>query len=502
MKNRSEGLILSYINTFLNMICGLFLSSFLLRQLGNAEYGLYQTVASFVNYLVLLEFGTGTVMARNLSKCKAKKASQEEINQNISTIWGITNILCGMIVCVSVIFYFMFDMVYANSLTAGQIASGKNMFIFLVIVLILHFYAQTINGVTLSHERYSYSAKIAIIRNLSRTTLLVLAILFWKKAILIVIIDTIINFCIVIYGIWFCKTKFNVSVFIKGFNKAILKTSLPLCLALFLQTVVNQTNNTVGKFILGIVSGPEEVALFSVGLYIYSVFSSLTTIPISMYLPQITNDIIGGAEGKELTKKLIQPCRLIVIIGGAVLFGFIAIGKQFISIVYGEEYLMAWIVAVILMVPMFVNMSNAVVLNVLDVKNKRLVRSFILMITTLLNIGMTIVLIRKFGILGTSIATGLSTALQVVILNIYYFKFIGIKIIYLFKQVYKGIVLYQIIGSIFGYLISQMISNIYLSFICGGLVYIIVSFGGYFIFGVNPQEKEMIKNIKNKFVKS
>lgn len=492
--------MLSYLNTFLNMICGLFLSSFLLKQLGDTEYGIYQTMASFVNYLILLEFGTGTVMARNLSKCKAENASDIEINKNIATIWGITNILSVAIILISSVFYFLLDIVYSNSLTPQQIASGKAMFVFLVIVLVLSFYSQTINGITLSYEKYSFSSITAIARNLLRTLLLIFFILIYKKALAIVIIDSVVNLIIASYGIWFCKSKLGVWVWIKGFDKMILKKSLPLCLALFLQTVVNQTNNTVGKFVLGIMSGPEKVALYSVGLYIYSVFSSLTTIPISMYLPQVTKDIVDGYEGRELTKRLVQPCRLIVIIGGSVLFGFIAIGRQFISIVYGQKYMLAWAIAVILMTPMFVNMSNAVVVNVLDAKNKRLARSLILMISTTLNIVMTVFLINKIGIVGSAISTALSTILQIILLNIYYSRAIKIKVLYLFRGIFRGVLLYQILGSIIAYFISQAIPNTYISFLLGGVIYIAISFGGYVLLGLNSIEKSLINKMIKKRV--
>ncbi len=70
MKKRNVGIVLSYAYTFLNMVIGLFMSSFMLRQLGDVEYGLYQTVSSFATYLVLLEFGTGSVMSRNVVVAK------------------------------------------------------------------------------------------------------------------------------------------------------------------------------------------------------------------------------------------------------------------------------------------------------------------------------------------------------------------------------------------------------------------------------------------------
>ena len=86
MKSRKWGIIVSYINTALTMVTGLYLSSFLLRVLGDTEYGVYQTVASFANYLVLLEFGTGSVITRNLSLCYSQGADKETIERNASKL--------------------------------------------------------------------------------------------------------------------------------------------------------------------------------------------------------------------------------------------------------------------------------------------------------------------------------------------------------------------------------------------------------------------------------
>ena len=145
MKNRSKGIVLSYVNSGLSMICGLFLSSYLLRMLGDTEYGVYQTVSAFANYLVLFEFGTGTVMTRNLSMCFGKKASREEIDKNVSTIWSITNILAIFILIVSVVFYCLIGVIYTKSLTVEQIAYGRKIFVFITFYLVFSFYTQTMN---------------------------------------------------------------------------------------------------------------------------------------------------------------------------------------------------------------------------------------------------------------------------------------------------------------------------------------------------------------------
>lgn len=498
MKKRGIGIALSYTNTFLNMITGLFLSSFLIAQLGDESYGVYQSVSSFVNYLVLLEFGTGTIMSRNLAACKARGDGQEEIEKNISTIWSITNILSVAILVVSVAFYFSLDFVYSKSMTIEQIADAKNMLIFLVVLLIATFYTQTLNGIMLGCEDYTYSSSTSIVKIILRTSLLVCLIIGIKQAIVIAIVDASLGVGLAIFGYFYARRKFKVKINTKNFDKLILKNALPMCLAIFLQAIVNQANNNVGKTAISIIISPEAVTLYSVGMYIFSIFSSLATIPVSLYVPQVTKDVIAGYEGKELTKRLVQPSRLIIIVGGAILFGFLAAGKQFIALVYGEEKMIAWYIALILMVPMFINMTFAMAVNVLDVKNKRLVRSFILLITTAINIGLTIILINAWGIIGAAISTGICTLIQVVLMNIYYSKKIGIKVLYLLFESYKGIVVYHIIGAILGYFVGILISNALLSFLAAGCTYVLVAFFGFVLFGKNEYEKQAIKNVISK----
>lgn len=500
-KNRNTGIILSYTNTFLNLICGLFLSSFLLRQLGDVSYGVYQTMSSFANYLVLLEFGTGTVMTRNLLACRNKNEDKLIIDKNVSTIFSIATFLSIIIAVVSIVFYFSIDTIYQKSLTSEQIVDGKNIFIFITVFLLSSFLSQTLNGIPLAHENYTYSSLVSITKIILRTSLLIILLFKFKYAIIIAIVDATINTGIAIFGYIYCKLKYKISIRFKNFDKLILKAALPMCVALFLQTVVNQANNTVGKFVLGVMTSPENVTLYSVGLYIFSIFSSLTTIPISMYMPQISKDVLAGKEGKELTNTLVQPCRLIVLVGGSVLFGFVAAGKPFIELIYGEEYLLAWLIAIILMAPMFVNMSNAVIVNVLDIKNKRLTRSLIMMVSTALNIILSIFLIKTFDIIGASIATGTSTILQIILLNIYYYKKINIKVLYLIYKTYKGILLYQLIGGIVGFWLCSLIENVICAFLVGGVTYVIIAFCGFIIFGKNDIEKVAIDNFIKKFIK-
>ena len=256
---------------------------------------------------------------------------------------------------------------------------------------------------------------------------------------------------------------------------SIFRKSLPLSLAIFIQTIVNQANTNVDKFVLGIRLSPESVAIYSVGLYIYSIFSSMTTIPISMFGPQIIKAVGRGIEGRELEDMLVKPSRLIVLIGGTVLFGFAAVGKQFIGIVYGTEYGIAWLVALIIMCPMLINMSNGVLINVLDAKDLRMSRSWVLVITTVGNIILTVLWIDRWGMIGACIATAICTILgQVTMMNIYYAKRLHIDVLYMYRKTFFGILIPQLLAALGAYLIARVIDNLYLAFIIGGIIYVII----------------------------
>ena len=142
MKKRSIGITLSYVYFVLNSVLGLFLSSFLLRKLGDTEYGLYQTISAFVNYLVILEFGVGTVITRNI--VSARNKGEDEVRKNITTLFYLTFFLSFLILIIAIIFYFSIEGIYHNTIPAHQMNYAINMFLILVLYLLFSFFSNTL----------------------------------------------------------------------------------------------------------------------------------------------------------------------------------------------------------------------------------------------------------------------------------------------------------------------------------------------------------------------
>lgn len=491
---RKTGISLSYVNTVANVLITFFLSVYILRLVGKSEYGVYQSMSSFLSYLMLMEFGLGSIMVRNISMCDKDDGNNLEIQKNVSTLWNTSLILSLVMLLISVVFYTLLDTIYANSMTEEQISYGKWIFLFVAGRMILSFLAQGMKGCILGFERYGVSQIVSLTHLFARAVFATIALQIVSRVIVVVLIDLVLQAICTLFYFIYCKVQFSLSFSPKYFSPDVFRSSFPLAIALFLQTIVNTANNNVDKFVISVMLNTESVAVYSVAMFIYMTFSTLMTVPISMYMPQIARDMKEGKRGAELTATLVPACRISTLIGGLVLFGFIAIGRQFIELFYGADYMEAWIIAVLVMVPMFIHMTNSVLVNVLDILKKRLACSLCLMLTTVFNIILTVLWVKNWNMIGAAVATCICTFIgQDIILNIYYSKKIGIRVMWLFLESYKGLIPSFLPACAVSFLIAHYVPDPVWSFILGAVAFIGISALLLWLFGLNHAEKTQIR---------
>lgn len=501
MKERKIGIVVSYLSTIVNLVSGVLLSVLLLRWLGATEYGLYQTVSSFAQYLILLEFGTGTVMLRNLSRRIAQKDNLM-IERDASTIWLLTLFLCVVILLVGFGFYRAMGGIYRSSLTPEQIEYGRFILLFVIFNLVFSFLAQTLRGTLLAFERYRLVSTVRLARTIIRTFCILIVIWETRKVVMIGIIDMCISFVVLVLYRIECSRNLHLKLRPKSYDPQILKASLPLCFAILLQAVITQANSNVDKFLIGVFLSPETVSLYSISLFVFSVFSSLTTIPVTMYAPQVQQAVARGESRSQLLDLMVPPNRLILLVGGTIFFGFIVAGKQFLTIAYGAEYVQAWSIAVLLLAPSLIIITTEILINILDAENKRMDRSVILIITTVFNILLTLLIIRKYGPTGAAAATCIANTLgQILIMDIYYTKRMGINVLNLYARTFSGILPCQAISAACSYLLAHRIHTPFASLLTGGISYLLLFLILFCLFGATKTEKDKLIQIRNRLLR-
>ncbi|MBR2724948.1 MAG: oligosaccharide flippase family protein [Ruminococcus sp.] len=489
---RKTGMLLSYGSSLLLAAVNIFLTPFLIRSLGEVEYGIYQSMASFAGYLVLINFGTGTVMTRYVSLYLGKGDKKNERNY-IAMCLIITAGLALIISAVSMVMYAFVDNIYASTITPQQMTRAKLLFLVVSLNVIVTLIAQAFQGIITAYEKFNFTGIWNMSRVLLKVLLLVSIFFLWKDSMVIALVDLALSsmYCVLCVG--YC-IKLGATPKLYKFDKKIFASSAMFSLAIMLQAVVNQVNSKVDITILGIMVSQESVAKYSVAMQVFSIFSTLSTAAIAIYLPKFTKLIASGAtDGETITREMIAPSRIQTLVSGAIMFGFLVCGLDFIRVWMGNGFDLSWWIAIIILIPSFFMYTNGVVVSVLDAMQKRLVRSVVLACVAVANVFISIILVSIFGEIGAPIGTAISTTVgSVIIMNIYYKKVIGIKLFMLFKGIFKGILPSLLLASLAALPAVLLVPVGFMGLIVKGGIFVTVLVVCLLVFGFNKQEKSLV----------
>ena len=493
---RKIGMLLSYANSLLVVAVNIFLTPFLVSSLGENNYGIYQMMSSFAGYLVLMNFGTSTVMTRFVAAALGKGDKKGEKNF-IAMCLIITLGLALLIAAVATVLFVFLDDIYSTTLTSSEIQKAKVLYVFIALNIIVTLIAQAFQGIITAYEKFLVNNLWHILRTILKVALIYGLFLIKTDSVVIVAVDLFLSLLLLAFNFFYVTIKLKVRWKLYNFDVQLFTSSAVFSLAIMLQSIVNQVNTKVDITILGIMQGPESTTRYAVAMQVFSVFSTVSTAAIAVYLPKFSRMCAQGKnDGLSLTNAMIAPSRVQTLACGTILCGFLLCGQDFINVWMGEGFELSWYIAVIIMVPSFFMYFNGVVVSVLDALGKRLIRSVVLVCVAACNIGISIVLVYFFGEIGAPIGTAIATLVgSVIIMNIYYQKVIGIKLGALCKNVFKGILPSLLIASAVSIPAAVFVDIGLVGLFVKGGVFVAVLAVCLLVFGFNKEEKALVSKV-------
>lgn len=490
---RKIGAILSYAVIILNMIVGILYTPFLIRKLGQSEYGLYSIVSSVISYLTVMDMGFGNAIIIYTARYINQK-DKEKQNKLHGMFFAIFCILGVLATIVGVILYFNVNNMFGNSFTSEELEKAKIMMIVLIFNLVATFPLSIFGNIIIAHEKFIISKAIKIIQILLQPLIMIPVLVLGYKAITLTIVLTIINLVCLTLNAVICIKKLDVKLKFKGFDIVLLKEIFAYSFYIFLNEIIDKVNWNLDRFILGAVSGTVTTAIYSVAGQLNSMYMNFSTAISGVMLPKITKMEEQKATNEEFTKVFIQTGRIQYILMALIITGFVLFGQVFINIWAGTEYASAYIIACILMIPLTVPLIQNVGLSILQAKNLYKYRTIIFFAISILNVIISIPLSKAYGGIGAAIGTSVALILgQIIILNIYYHKKVGINMINFWKNILKmslPIIFVMLFGVLLNKLIiSTSITTLFIKIILYSIVYVILMW----LFAMNKYEKDLIK---------
>ena len=487
------GALISYLSIILNSLYGLVITPFILGAIGKSEYGVYQSVAAITASVAILEFGIGSTIQRYLARYLALK--DERNNSNFSAMALVQTAVLSLVMAITCFcIYFALDSMYGRTFTELEMMRAKQVFIVLSVYVVLHIYENYLWGIISGYNRFIFSNSTKVILLFLKVGLYLLILPFLQNALAIVIISLTIEIIQIIVEYLYIKLKLHHRVKLYKWDNSVFKESFFYTLLLFIQSLIVQFNGNVDNMFIGAMIGATSVTVYSFAIVLFGMYENFAVSISSVILPSVTNYIVAGADARQMEKVVIKYGRVQWITLGAALFGFIIYGKEFYYLWLGEGFEDCYALALILMIPVMFPLIVNTCLAILKAQNLLTFRTIALTYAAVVNVLITYIGMHYYGYWAAAIGTATSTIISGVIsLNIYYHVKLKLRMIYIYRQIFKRSLLCMLITAVVCYPLNYIMYGNWIALIIKIAAFLVI-FGLFMIFyGFNQEEKQMFK---------
>jgi len=496
------GIILNYISMAIEGIVIFLLNPFIIRGLGQADYGVYSLMSSFTGYLSIFEFGLGSTIIRYISKYNAEKDEKNKENF-LSMCFGIYIFIAIIMIIVIIVLYQFIDQIFAKSLTLDQIVLAKRMFIIIATSMTLTTLGSVFSAIISGYEKFIFSRALILITSILNVILTIIVLVTNITAVRLTYITLVITLVTITSNIIFVFYKLKVKIKFHKWDNKLFREIFQFSIFVFLQTLITQIYWRLDQLIIGVQMEDAAVplAVYAVAMKVNDLILAFTTVINRYQLPTITRLSIVEKDDKKLLGYLGKTSKFVSILYVAIIIGFIFFGQKFINIYAGDGYELAYPIVLIVIISSALNRIHGCCSDVLKAKNKHGWYTTIVFLSALINIVLTIYLIKAMGIIGAAIGTAISVILGNTIAY-YWCLYVkaGINIKKLFKLTFKGFLPVIIISTLTGILLNWLSddTNI-LRYLIKGFIFCIVYLILIYKFVLDEEEKGKIKNTLRKF---
>jgi len=396
---------------------GFFLTPFIIRSLGVSGYGIWTLVMSFVGYYGLLNLGIGSAITRYIARYSAQ-GNRKALSEVASTVLVMFTITGTLVIVVS--FAFADAIATFFNVEAADRSHFSNLVRIVSITVGLSFPGSVFAGIVTAREHYVAKNVTVVFQEIFRAGLTVLFLnLGWGilgVGLAPLISETmggVINF--VLFRVFAADIHLRmVCVHWNTLRMLLVYGGVTTIISIADIMRINLDSFVIGKWMTMDAVGIYGVAALLIR-YMMKVIASAT----GVLGPRFAS-LEGRGDHAEIIQLLLRSLRIAALLSFGMAFFAIAFGPRFILLWAGEPYGAAVPVLVIISIAYASALSQNPSLGLMYALNKHHYYAFYTLIEALANVGLSILLVRHYGIIGVALGTAVPMLIvKCVIMPIY-----------------------------------------------------------------------------------
>lgn len=498
--SRKIGVVLSYVLMIFEVLSTLLLTPFIIRTLGQAEYGVYKLVVAVNAYLLLLDLGVGNAIIRYIAKYKVSGERERE-RQFLAVATIYYAVIALIALAAGGVLIAVFPTTFAKGLSPQEISLGQTLLAITMFNSAVTLGTATYNNILIAYERFAVSRITSIFQIVVRMILTYAVLVVGWGSVGIVTVNLLTTVLCRGFFVGYVLIQLKLRPLFRGIDFTFIKEITAYSSFILLQMIATQINSTVDQLLIGSLVEASAVilAVYGVGTQIVQYFQSIGAAFTGVLMPGVVKLVERNASPKELTDEMIRIGRIIFMVLAVIWCGFAVFGQEFIVLWAGKENADAYIVATILMSAYIVILTESMGPQVLWAMNQHKEQSILKIIIVMLNIALTVVLIKWNPLIGATIGTFISLMLgDVGVMNLIFKKKLNIKLSYYYKGIFKGIVQCMLLAIIFGIAIRHVFPSGWIWLIIKLSMIVCIYGAAMLAYGMTKYEKELVLSILRK----
>lgn len=494
-----RGAALSYLIIFFNLIAGLIYTPWIIGKIGKGDYGLYVLVISFITYFTI-DFGLWQAISRYIVQYRAE--NKEEKVQDLLGLSFKLYLFLDVFVCIALILVYFFAADIFVKLSGDELEKFKTTFLIAGIFAVLSFPFTALTGVFMSYELFTqiklfdFAVKFLIILGV------VAALFLGYKLYALVMVTAFIPFLINIAKAFYLRKKAKIRVKWTYFNRPLLNQLFSISFWIVAIVIGQLFLKNIAPSILGIFSGTDEIATFSIGLtidgYIFIFAGALS----GLFLPKISRILVTERSMNTISDLMIRVGRIQLYIIGFLIIGVFLLGDQFIVLWVGSAFEKSYYVACLLIAPNLIFLTLQVASTTLLALDKLKYEAIMYLFAAICSVTLSIFLAPSYGSIGVAVAICISMTLFYTIgLPVVYYKVLKINMLQFFKKcIAKIFILFLVIIGLFLLIETVLPANKSVSFfLLKGVIFTFLYFMIMYLASFNLEERNLVFSIFKKF---
>lgn len=493
MNQRKAGTLLSYAYIIITNTISLFYTPYMLRMMGQSEYGLYGTASSIISYLSVLSFGIGGAYIRFNAKARATGDRDEERRLN-GMFLSVFSVLSLLVLVVGLIFIALAGQLVKKTFTSQELFKLRIIMLILILNMMISFICNVFMMALQAYERFFFIRIVLLIAGIVQPIINVIALSLGGRSITITLISFVVGLLSYMAMFLYARKAIQFEVLFSGFQKDALWEIFVFSGFLFLNSITDQITFSTDNVILSSVKGTTAVAVYNVGSSFKVYFQNFSTSISSVFAPQVNRIVAQNRPMEELDEIFIRIGRIQFYVISLVLIGYCTIGYDFVCLWAGKDYGDSFYIGLLLMLAVAVPSFQNVGVEIQKAKNKHKARSVAYFLIALSNVLLTIPMSIKWSGIGAAAATAICMFVGYSgFMNFYNYKYLGMDIPVFWKSIVS--ILPGYIPTIIISVLIHFFWNIesYLDALLSAIVLSIVFVLSIWKFSMNDYERELIR---------